>query len=375
MKKALLGLLAVLLVVVTSARGGIVWQVVLADTAVALSSNCTNDTTFSFPDSTIAVILWDRNRNGRDDTLGNFQDSLALLCRNPPNCSGAGQDTVSFNSFLLNGRQEGLGRGKFFITTGLRAFGPQATPQWLPRPDSFYVRVCGNSMYWESEIFSPEAQATPQRIYLNHWRCVHRPPPCWEVQVFRPWISNFHASDSTHCDGILLEWSSHASSGDSIFLYRLDTLVARVSAADTSYMDSAALTNIVVRYSAYARHYGLCPTRSSQVFDNGYRCNVPDNVNRRRASNEVPTRTALLPSYPNPFNARTIIRFDLVRAERVRVTVYDLLGREIEELISGTNNAGSFSVVFDGSNLPSGVYICRMEADGFVAQQKLLLLK
>jgi len=372
MKKVLFGLLTLLWFSVP-AHGAYVWQVVLADTDVALSSNCIHDTAFGLPDGTGCDILWDRNRNGRDDTLGHFEDSLALVCGNDPSCPwGTGQDTLNLNIFALNGEVQEFGRGKFFNDFLIRAHGPTPAPQWLPRPDSFYVRVCGDSVYWESEIFSPLARETPQVIYLRHWRCVHR--PCEAGHEAAMPVRGFRASDTTYCDGVHLRWDPYPAYGDSIFLYRRDTLIVQVSARDTSYVDAAAQPSVTLRYSAVARR-GSNHALSPRVIDNGYRCNVPEHGSNRQVTNALPARTALRACYPNPFNARTTIVFDLAQAVRVRVAVYDLLGREVATLASGMRAAGTYSVAFDGSNLPSGVYICRMNAGRFVAQQKLLLLK
>ncbi len=80
-------------------------------------------------------------------------------------------------------------------------------------------------------------------------------------------------------------------------------------------------------------------------------------------------------SYPNPFNPSTTIRFDPPEATFVRLRVFDLLGRVIAILVEEQKSAGSYSVTFDASNLPSGVYLYRIEAGSYIETKRMLLLK
>jgi plastocyanin len=83
----------------------------------------------------------------------------------------------------------------------------------------------------------------------------------------------------------------------------------------------------------------------------------------------------LEPNYPNPFNATTMIAFDLVRSENVSLTVYDLLGQKSFELWNGFTVAGRHQVTFNGGNLATGVYIAKLTAGNVTQTQKLLLLR
>jgi len=80
-------------------------------------------------------------------------------------------------------------------------------------------------------------------------------------------------------------------------------------------------------------------------------------------------------NYPNPFNPSTEISFSLAKSEKVKLTVYNLLGKEVAVLVNGTRNAGSQSVTFDAKNLCSGVYFYKLEAGSTVLSKKMLLLK
>lgn len=80
-------------------------------------------------------------------------------------------------------------------------------------------------------------------------------------------------------------------------------------------------------------------------------------------------------NFPNPFNPQTNIIYSVKETGLVQLKVYDLLGREIAILVNENKNPGNYSTLFDGSNLPSGIYICTMKTNNFVINQKLLLLK
>jgi hypothetical protein len=83
----------------------------------------------------------------------------------------------------------------------------------------------------------------------------------------------------------------------------------------------------------------------------------------------------LHPNWPNPFNAATIIRYDVVESSSVRVLIFDLLGRQVVTLIDAVHLPGSYTVSWDATSFPSGVYLCRMEAAEFVQTRKMLLVK
>jgi hypothetical protein len=83
----------------------------------------------------------------------------------------------------------------------------------------------------------------------------------------------------------------------------------------------------------------------------------------------------LHPNYPNPFNARTCITFDLPATLLARVEVADVLGRTVALLADGVLPPGAHAVWFDGGNLASGLYLCRLQAGAFSQTQKMMLVK
>jgi hypothetical protein len=92
-------------------------------------------------------------------------------------------------------------------------------------------------------------------------------------------------------------------------------------------------------------------------------------------SKEVPTNYALYQNYPNPFNPTTNIKFSLPKASHVKLTVYDVLGKEVQTLVNNQLSAGTHTIAFNGANLASGVYLYRIESGDFVQVNKMLLVK
>jgi glucose/arabinose dehydrogenase len=91
--------------------------------------------------------------------------------------------------------------------------------------------------------------------------------------------------------------------------------------------------------------------------------------------NSIPRTSQLMQNYPNPFNPSTTIAFYLNQRLQVRLTVDDLLGRQVAVLVDGIQESGMHEIQFRGSALSSGVYFYRLQAGDYSETKKLLLLK
>jgi hypothetical protein len=80
-------------------------------------------------------------------------------------------------------------------------------------------------------------------------------------------------------------------------------------------------------------------------------------------------------NYPNPFNPSTTITYSLANEEHVSLKVYDIMGREVAELMNEDQAAGTHSLDFDASSLASGMYFYKISAGNFVSTKKMILLK
>jgi endo-1,4-beta-D-glucanase Y len=92
-------------------------------------------------------------------------------------------------------------------------------------------------------------------------------------------------------------------------------------------------------------------------------------------SNPLPEKFYLKQNYPNPFSAMAIIDYSIAEAGFVKLSIYDITGREIKILVEESMPAGKHTVNVELKGLSSGVYICRLETGGMSIQKKMILLK
>jgi len=124
----------------------------------------------------------------------------------------------------------------------------------------------------------------------------------------------------------------------------------------------------------------------SSHFDNNICIVKTDSVGNapvgiKNLSNELPSSFIIYQNYPNPFNPTTKINYELRVQNYVSLKVYDALGNEIESFVNKEQNAGSYSVYWNASDYPSGVYFYKLKAESQVgtlnysATKKMLLVK
>ena len=90
---------------------------------------------------------------------------------------------------------------------------------------------------------------------------------------------------------------------------------------------------------------------------------------------KVPDKYVLYQNYPNPFNPSTKIRFDIPKSSLVKLSVYDMIGREVAVLVNSEIKPGSYEYQWDGANVASGVYFYKLQTEGFVQVKKMILIK
>ena len=87
----------------------------------------------------------------------------------------------------------------------------------------------------------------------------------------------------------------------------------------------------------------------------------------------LPVEDALINNYPNPFNSKTRITYKLAAYHKVKLTIYDILGREVKVLVDNYQNRGTYEVDFNASGLASGIYIYRLDAFDTIVKKMILL--
>ncbi|MEI7483657.1 MAG: T9SS type A sorting domain-containing protein [Ignavibacteriota bacterium] len=126
-------------------------------------------------------------------------------------------------------------------------------------------------------------------------------------------------------------------------------------------------------YLYITNDYVYAGTYSSNIWKRSYQ----DLIGIQKISEVVPSSYSLSQNYPNPFNPSTVIRCQLPVVSNVSLKVYDVMGREVQTLVSEKLQAGSYEVKFDAgmSGLTSGVYFYKMGTEGYSETKRMLLIK
>jgi hypothetical protein len=99
------------------------------------------------------------------------------------------------------------------------------------------------------------------------------------------------------------------------------------------------------------------------------------NTGINQIGNEIPDKYSLLQNYPNPFNHATTIKFNLPNSGNVSLKIYDVLGKEVDNLFAGFLKAGYYQLNFNASYLSSGVYFYKLESNNFMDIKRMLMIK
>jgi hypothetical protein len=92
--------------------------------------------------------------------------------------------------------------------------------------------------------------------------------------------------------------------------------------------------------------------------------------------NKLPSEYSLRQNYPNPFNPATTIQYSIPEAGIVNINIYNILGQNVKTILNNSSQStGSYKVVFNASELPSGIYFYRIEVNDFVQVKKMILMK
>lgn len=209
-------------------------------------------------------------------------------------------------------------------------------------------------------------------------------------------ISNYMAMNcpSGVDEKILLQWNEHPHPSVTQYkIYRktktdLPVCIATLNRGTTSFTDNAATKretgNELLSYSidcyyapdnTWSEHYWaqfeFAVLDEREMKDWGEE--LKPELTEKEEDPEVKENT--IKNYPNPFNPSTKIEYSLKEASNVKIVVYDMLGQEIKTLVNSEKPKGKYSVTFDASNLPSGMYYCKMASKNFNKTIKLLLTK
>ena len=151
---------------------------------------------------------------------------------------------------------------------------------------------------------------------------------------------------------------------------------------ELNYLDGEVWTNIkppALELDSIGCH-GLAKDHLGNIwigFYNGYLAIYnPDGITDvKRTQNSFQVKYSLSQNYPNPFNPSTTITYSIPKRGFVQLKIYDVLGEEIATLVNEEKRQGRYSVKFNGTNLPSGVYFYTLRVNNLVQSRKMILLR
>lgn len=98
-------------------------------------------------------------------------------------------------------------------------------------------------------------------------------------------------------------------------------------------------------------------------------------VGNNNNNSEIPRVFKLYNNYPNPFNPATTLKYDVPKSSFVQLTIFDILGKEIDKLVNQNQAPGRYEVVWDARNYASGSYFYKFETEYFTDIKKMILIK
>ncbi len=247
---------------------------------------------------------------------------------------------------------------------------PGGSPKWNPRPCFYYMyffqKYYGDRMVNTSVTGSSNVVAYASRFASGHAGVV---------------VVNKGTTEET----VELALAQQFGFGDRIYVYSLTggtdngefSQVVYVNGIGSKYQIGGPIdTLLAIQASAYSTADEIkftSPPRSVQfvLVEPGTHVGVEN-----KKTIAVVDRYKLNQNYPNPFNPQTRISYALPHASTVTLRVYDVIGREVATLLQNEKKlTGTYEVIFDASNLPSGIYFYRLQADNFVETRKMTLVK
>jgi photosystem II stability/assembly factor-like uncharacterized protein len=171
-----------------------------------------------------------------------------------------------------------------------------------------------------------------------------------------------------------------AAPSDRKELYLIKFSQGQVLKADsiggTFYLCEEGLPYIELGQGHYNMFYFDSPAYSNKIFTNrGGLMQLEINTTVQAETAVLLPEFNLSQNYPNPFNPSTTIKYSLTQAERVTLSIYDLLGREVVKVTDEEKPAGEYETTWNASAYPSGVYFLRMQAGQFSETKKIVLMK
>jgi Leucine-rich repeat (LRR) protein len=224
---------------------------------------------------------------------------------------------------------------------------------------TYYIRITAVDWSGNESEFSNEVQAVPAHIDSI--------PPAVPQNLTGV------AGDSS----VILTWNSVVDTGYIYYRVYMDTVANPLTVIDSttnSADTSRTITSLANNQLYHFRVTAIDKFKNESDFSNEIQV-LPFPMEINEYLLEMPENYCLIQNYPNPFNPSTIIEFDLPKTSQVSLKIFNVLGEELTTLVSDKLSVGSHKYRWSAGNLASGVYLYRLEADGFVQTRKMILMK
>jgi uncharacterized lipoprotein YddW (UPF0748 family) len=220
--------------------------------------------------------------------------------------------------------------------------------------------------YWRVKSRNPAGDSE----YSNIFRFETGFPPAQEL------VSPLHAAVGISGEVVTFLWRSDTTAHAYRFqLSPLRSFPSEYMTHDTTVTDDTSITVFDLdKDRAYYWRVGGINDFGMGVWSSvwGFRTAQPVTAEREET---LPAEFRLNQNYPNPFNPETVIVFEIPTTELVHLRLYDLLGREVIEIFRGNLTPGKHRVLFNASDIPSGVYIYTLSAGSFSTSRKMLVIR
>ncbi|MBU1707534.1 T9SS type A sorting domain-containing protein [bacterium] len=243
-----------------------------------------------------------------------------------------------------------------------------------PTPCDEVCEPGSGSPYWAVCCVAPgvyELQICLQRDNPDNWYGCF----CMTIdQILPVELSTFEATALVNA--VRLDWATASEKNNDYFA--IEQSRDQATWMDIGHVDGAGTTPTGNNYSFTDENLVAGTTyyyRLTSVDIDGTRNDYEQIVSATPYGPEAVSDYSLSQNYPNPFNPTTTFNYTLKEAGMVTVKVFDITGREVATLVSEPQSVGKYSVTFDATSLPSGIYIYRLQANDFTAAHKMVLMK
>ena len=276
-----------------------------------------------------------------------------------------------------------------YVMTGLQSFGTSGWRVWLIKTnasgDTIWTRTFGNSNYYDS---GSSVEQTTDGGYVIAGTDMLIPGPVWAYLIRTDsignelWSKRFSreasgnpSAQQTNDGGYVVATSLSYSGNFDVYLAKMnaagDTMWTR-TIGGSGYDDAWSVQQTIDGGYVIA---GSTSSFGAGQYDVYLIKTNANGVVTAPKELSTPRSFALENNYPNPFNPSTRIGFEVLTTSFVSLKVFNVLGQEIAGLVNEVKQAGKHEVTWNASGQASGVYCCRLQADGFATTKKLILVR